>query len=81
MVCNINKVPWAEACQRDQIVNTPLSPHMDGSWLQNKSLNLDGSKLKNLGFAVDVPRVSQEKLEEIVQDYIEMKVFPPSWLS
>ncbi|KAH1006004.1 hypothetical protein HUJ04_006890 [Dendroctonus ponderosae] len=74
-------VPWAEACQRDQILNTPLSPHMDGSWLQNKSLNLDGTKLKNLGFAVDIPRVSQEKLEEIVQDYIEMKVFPPSWLS
>ncbi|XP_050294061.1 uncharacterized protein LOC126734461 [Anthonomus grandis grandis] len=71
-------VPWAEACRRDAIENTPLSPHMNSILLQYKHLYLDDSKLKNLGFSLNVPKPTIEKLKEIVDDYVEMKVFPPS---
>ncbi|CAG9772497.1 unnamed protein product [Ceutorhynchus assimilis] len=73
--------PWAEVCRRDHIENTPLSPHMDPLLLQNKHLNLDGSKLKNLGFTLTVPRPTVEKLKEIIDDYVKMKVFPVSLAS
>ncbi|KAL1509351.1 hypothetical protein ABEB36_004105 [Hypothenemus hampei] len=73
--------PWAEACRRDHIENTPLTPHMDAVLLEHKNLNLDGSKLKNLGFTLNVPRVSTEKLREIIDDYVTMKVFPPSLIN
>lgn len=74
-------VPWAEACRRDHIENTPLSPHMDAILLQHKHLNLDGSKLKNLGFELNTPRLTTAKIKEIIDDYITMKVFPPSLAS
>ncbi|XP_050295922.1 uncharacterized protein LOC126735872 [Anthonomus grandis grandis] len=44
-----NLVPWVEACRRDAIENTPLSPHMNSLLLQYKHLYLDDSKLKNFG--------------------------------
>lgn len=54
---------------------------MDPTQLQNKHLNLDGSKLKNLGFSLNIPRITAEKLKEIVDDYVKMKVFPASLIS
>ncbi|XP_066146628.1 uncharacterized protein [Euwallacea fornicatus] len=74
-------VPWAEACRRDHIENTPLTPHMDPSLLQHKHLNLDGNKLKNLGFVLNVPKPTLDKFKEIVDDYVKMKVFPISLAS
>ncbi|XP_060526278.1 uncharacterized protein LOC132701948 [Cylas formicarius] len=71
-------VPWAEACRRDRIENTPLSPHMDGTVLLGKHLNVDGNKLKSLGFMLNVPRPTSSKLKEIIDDYVRMKVFPQS---
>lgn len=51
---------------------------MDSVLLQNKHLNLDGNKLKNLGFTLNYPRLTAEKLQEIINDYVKMKVFPAS---
>ncbi|XP_018561642.1 dTDP-D-glucose 4,6-dehydratase [Anoplophora glabripennis] len=70
--------PWAEACRDNDILNTPLSPHMDSELLLHKHLRLDGSKLRNLGFSVSVPHPTEENLKEIVNDFLKMKVFPQS---
>lgn len=51
---------------------------MDPTQLQNKHLNLDGSKLKNLDFSLDIPQITAETLKEIINDYVRMKVFPSS---
>lgn len=73
--------PWAEACRKDQVQNTPLSPHMDYEILLPKNLHLDCSKIKKLGFEVTVPKPTVENLQEIVRDYVDMKVFPNSLAS
>lgn len=70
--------PWALACRRDGIQNTPLSPHMDSELLLHKHLHLDGNKLKKLGFNYSIPKPTIENLKEIINDYIIMKVFPKS---
>lgn len=70
--------PWAEACHRDGIQNTPLSPHMHSELLLHKHLNLDGSKLKKLGFHVSVISPNVDNITKIINDYVSMKVFPPS---
>lgn len=70
--------PWAEACRQDGVNNTPLSPHMDHELLLHKHLRLDGTKLKNLGFQLNVPKPDASKIQEIIQDYVDMKLFPKS---
>ncbi|KAF5286664.1 hypothetical protein FQR65_LT12495 [Abscondita terminalis] len=70
--------PWAEACRKDDVHNTPLSPHMDSEILLPKNLYLDPSKLKQLGFDVTFPKPTVDNLKEILRDYVEMKVFPHS---
>ncbi|GJQ73919.1 hypothetical protein Trydic_g18853 [Trypoxylus dichotomus] len=70
--------PWAEACRKDGIQNTPLTPHMDPELLFNKSINLNGSKLRNLGFQYEVPKPTADKFVAIIKDFTSMNVFPPS---
>ncbi|XP_044756357.1 uncharacterized protein LOC123314945 [Coccinella septempunctata] len=70
--------PWAKACRQDDIQNTPLSPHMDAEVLLNKHLNLDGAKLKNLGFELKFPNPSAQLFKNIIDEYVEMKVYPVS---
>lgn len=67
---------WAEVCKQDEIVNTPLSPHLHPELLLQKHLNLDGNKLKALGFKISVPTPLQENIREIIKDYMNMKVYP-----
>lgn len=70
--------PWAEACRKDEVLNTPLSPHMDPELLVHKHLYLDGAKLKKLGFTLSVPTPTEANIKAIVDDYVSMKVFPHS---
>ncbi|KAF5300487.1 hypothetical protein FQA39_LY02286 [Lamprigera yunnana] len=70
--------PWAEACRKDEVHNTPLSPHMHSEILLPKNLYLDSKKLKHLGFEFSVPKPTVDNLREIITDYVEMKVFPRS---
>lgn len=70
--------PWAEACRKDNISNTPLSPHMDSEVLLHKHLRLDGSKLRNLGFNLNVPKPTYDNFKEIVDDFVQMQIFPVS---
>lgn len=73
--------PWAEACLKDSISNTPLSPYLCQELLFDKNLCLDGSKLQGTGFKCLVPEMTKERIEEIISDYVEMGLFPKSLLS
>lgn len=70
--------PWAEACQRDCIENTPLSPYLDKEQLFHKHIHLDNRKLKRTGFALQYPLVKREQIEDIINDYIREQILPLS---
>lgn len=72
--------PWAEACVKDNISNTPLSPYLCQELLTDRNLCLDGSKLVGTGFKYLVPEMTKERINEIVEDYVEMNLFPRSLL-
>ena len=50
--------PWSQACSRDGISNTPLSPYLDKELLYNNHLHIDGSKIEKTGFSYTVPMPS-----------------------
>lgn len=58
--------PWAEACSKDGVENTPLTPYIDQELLYNKHLYLDNSKLLATGFQLSVPTLSKDKLREVM---------------
>lgn len=73
--------PWAKACARDSIENTPLSPYVVPEHLLNRHIKLDSTKLKNTGFSYEHSRVTEKLFREIIDDYISMKMFPKSLVS
>lgn len=73
--------PWSEACSKDQILNTPLSPFLDKELLYNNHTHVDGSKIESLGFKYSKPTLSVEELQAMVDDYVQLGVFPKSLLS
>ncbi|XP_071098921.1 dTDP-glucose 4,6-dehydratase-like isoform X1 [Haliotis cracherodii] len=73
--------PWADACQRDNIVNTPLNPFIDQELLYNKHLCLDPARLTDMGFTWERPSLCVDTLREVLDDYIKMGLFPTSLLS
>ncbi|XP_066594616.1 uncharacterized protein [Prorops nasuta] len=74
--------PWAAACKADNIYNTPLSPYIDQELLSNKHLCLNSGKLtQTIGFIYLYPTLTKETLKEVVDDYVAMKIFPPSLAS
>ncbi|XP_063226526.1 uncharacterized protein LOC134533146 [Bacillus rossius redtenbacheri] len=72
--------PWAEACRLSGVENTPLTPYIDQELLYNKHLCLDGGQLARTGFQLCVPRITKDKLREILEDYVVMNLFPRSLL-
>ncbi|XP_058171400.1 uncharacterized protein LOC131286463 isoform X1 [Anopheles ziemanni] len=72
--------PWAELCQRDGVLNTPLTPYMDQELLLHKHLHLSNEKLKSYGYQLRRPHLTRESLEEIVRDFIAMNHFPRTLL-
>eukprot|EP00794_Sanderia_malayensis_P018877 gene18877-20777_t len=70
--------PWSEACSKDGISNTPLSPYLDKELLYNNNLHVDGTKIEKLGFVYEYPVIKTEYLREVVDDYVVLGVFPPS---
>ncbi|XP_029644572.1 dTDP-glucose 4,6-dehydratase isoform X3 [Octopus sinensis] len=73
--------PWADACQRDNVTNTPLNPFIDQELLYNKHLHLSGSKLESLGFSCQKPELTIDYMKEVLEDYLHTRLFPPSLLS
>ncbi|XP_054280656.1 uncharacterized protein LOC128998511 [Macrosteles quadrilineatus] len=70
--------PWAELCKLCGVENTPLSPFIHQELLEDKHLNLSNARLKETGFTLSQPSVTKEALIEIMDDYIDMKMFPSS---
>ncbi|EDO44998.1 predicted protein [Nematostella vectensis] len=73
--------PWSEACNKDKIQATPLSPYLDQELLYDKHLSIDGSKIESLGFTYKCPQPTVESLKQVVEDYIVTGLFPPSLYS
>lgn len=71
-------IPWFQACKKDGIQNTPLSPHMDFEVLLNKHLNLSGDKLKRMGFELKHPELNAETVKGVLDDFVQMELFPKS---
>jgi hypothetical protein len=73
--------PWAELCQNDGVGNTPLNPFLHSDTLAKKNISLCGKKLTALGFTeLEHPTVTKELLIEIIEDFVELKMFPKSLL-
>ncbi len=69
--------PWAEIIQQNGISATPLSPYLDKELLYNHSLCIDGSKIENeTGFVYEIPYVTDENLNEIIEEYKTLGVWP-----
>jgi len=71
-------VPWATVCRDDGVPNTPLNPYLYEELLNNHPVWLDGSKMVSMGFEYHHPRVSRDSLEEVVNDFIMLGMFPKS---
>eukprot|EP00054_Salpingoeca_dolichothecata_P016831 m.99277 g.99277 ORF g.99277 m.99277 type:complete len:365 (-) comp22163_c0_seq1:351-1445(-) len=72
--------PWADMCGKANITNTPLSPYLDQELLYNNSLAVNGSKIESTGFTYDHPTLEVDALKKMVQEAVEMKLFPPGFL-
>ncbi|KAJ8675158.1 hypothetical protein QAD02_010944 [Eretmocerus hayati] len=71
--------PWADACNKDEVENSPLSPYIDQELLHNQNLYLYPGKLsQDTGFTYMYPSLTKEALKEVLDDYISMKIFPRS---
>ncbi|XP_034940864.1 uncharacterized protein [Chelonus insularis] len=70
--------PWAEACSKDGIENSPLSPYIDQELLYNKHLYLHPNKLISTEFSYSYPKLTKQALKEMLDDYVTMKIFPHS---
>ncbi|KAK3728621.1 hypothetical protein QZH41_011712, partial [Actinostola sp. cb2023] len=70
--------PWSEACEKDGVHATPLSPYLDQELLYDKHLFVDGTKIEKTGFSYQYPKPSVEALRQVVQDYASQGLFPPS---
>lgn len=59
--------PWAEACNKDGVENSPLSPYIDQELLHNQHLHLCPGKLsQTTGFVYNYPKLSKEVLKEVI---------------
>ncbi|XP_014208922.1 uncharacterized protein LOC106639690 isoform X2 [Copidosoma floridanum] len=71
--------PWAEACKKDGIENSFLSPYIDQELLHNHHLYLQPGKLsQKTDFSYSYPKLTKEALKEVLEDYVAMKIFPHS---
>lgn len=70
--------PWSEACERDGIHTTPLSPYLDQELLYDSHLYINGSKVEETGFSYNQPLLTGQALREVLDDYVRTRMFPPS---
>ncbi|CAG8547860.1 6186_t:CDS:2 [Ambispora leptoticha] len=62
--------PWADLTRESGIKATPLSTYVDKELLYNNALSVDGTKIvEETGFTYEVPEVTVEKLQEIIDDF------------
>jgi nucleoside-diphosphate-sugar epimerase len=69
--------PWNQLLRENGINSTPLNPYLEKELLYNNPLCVDGSKIKALGFQCSCPRLTRELLEDSVNYWRELALFPP----
>lgn len=76
---NEKHVPgWQKLCQSHKILNTPISPFLDGALLCNNHLSIDGSAITEItDFEYTRAEMSKESLREQIDLFIEQGIFPP----
>lgn len=58
--------PWADACNKDGVENSPLSPYIDQELLHNQHLYLYPGKLsQSTDFIYNYPKMTKETLKEV----------------
>lgn len=61
-----HSVPWAEACAKSNVHNTPLSPFIQKDHLTGYRIQMNGSKLtNNSGFVLKHPRITSKLLKQV----------------
>lgn len=70
--------PWSEVCIKDSIFNTILSPFLSQEVLIHKHLHLSNEKLKSFGYQLIHPVIKKGHIEEMIKDWIDLKLFPRS---
>lgn len=66
-----HSVPWAEACLKSNINNTPLTPFIHKHHLTGYHILMNGSKLMNSpGFTLKHPVIAAELLKEVFSNSI-----------
>lgn len=81
MISEINDkhmTPWAEICQQNDIVNTPLTPYLSAEQLCHHHLHLDNTKLKDFNYKLKHPQITADHIKAIIDDYVQQKLFPKS---
>lgn len=59
-------VPWAEACSKSEVHNTPLSPFINKDFLNGYRIKMNGSKLKSKSdFILKYPIIKVELLKQV----------------
>ena len=69
---------WAELLEDAGITRPgPLTPFMEKELLKDTDLSMDGSRLKSVvGFKYEMPTMTKELVEEVVESYKTMKWWP-----
>lgn len=61
-----HSIPWAEACLKSNINNTPLSPFIHKDHLIGYHILMNGSKLMSIpGFTLKHPVITSKLLKEV----------------
>jgi len=72
--------PWTAMCNESGITNTPLNPYLDKELLYNNALAVNGSKIEQTGFQYNHPEPTLELLRAMVQEYIDLGLFPKGYM-
>jgi len=73
--------PWADMLKEAEVDLSPLSPYIDQELLYNKNLYIDGSAIEKTGFKYEHPELTEAGCREMVQDYIDLGIFPKGFLA
>lgn len=66
-----HSVPWAEACAKSNVHNTPLSPFIQKDHLTGYRIHMNGSKLMNIScFTLKHPTITSKLLKQVLYMYI-----------
>jgi len=72
--------PWADMLKEAKVDLSPLSPYIDQELLYNKNLYIDGSAIEATGFKYEHPELTQAGCREMVQEYVDLGIFPKGYL-